>query len=644
MRFRKTQWGGILTVVSMAGLAGAGLAGVTGMSSTRAHAAGLAAVAPPIEITLVSSTRDSDQPLTTEKVSSLDPKEWNAHRRMWVIERKASISELQVGAAPKPGTFGIKGGTVTLGSTAHLRGEGPWFGDLVQFSCGWKPEREPFATREGSRRAAQEATRQWSEILEKKRLRLSVQMQAVQGASESEVREKASQVFQNWLHEAESLWRVQGRESAAAIEWKFYRDTARCGTSEKTPSVNPSGGARSWRERMEPASSQENKKLLARAPARRWNGTFSVRVSFDIGGKVLVGQFLVDTETENSFVSAEWLRSQGIVARWIALNRVPSERVSWGATTLWAKPIEVDSVTISGLKTPLRRFFLMDTGVFGFPENRGACCDGVLGLDFFKHYAVEFVPNGSPALMIYSPTGFSPSESVPWTEMAVDPSGGLVSECEVNPNSPKTEKISGVRWDTGSEIYLSIHRPWQQVARVWRGPFQLSCGNTPLASGIRPAFPTQIGGLGGLSEFFGNKDEPKDTSALKSRYPGVSVGAPLLARGRVIFDLPHGRLWFPGQEFGKQLQENATGLSLKFAFRRGERVLEVTEMRADSRSAELAKSGVKNGTVITHLDEKSVDQMDIWEVSRRLSGDYGTQVGLRWNTPKGGRVAVLTVR
>ena len=116
-------------------------------------------------------------------------------------------------------------------------------------------------------------------------------------------------------------------------------------------------------------------------------------------------------------------------------------------------------------------------------------------------------------------------------------------------------------------------------------------------------------------------------------------------RGNFIFDLPHGRLWFPSSAYQKHVPEiNQSGLELEYSLNNGERTLRVKGIRPRSKaSKQLFKSGLKIGTQITQIDSKPVEEIDLTEVNQRLSGHYGEVVALQWKAGKGLKMAPLNL-
>ncbi|MBI2711306.1 MAG: PDZ domain-containing protein [Bdellovibrio sp.] len=86
-------------------------------------------------------------------------------------------------------------------------------------------------------------------------------------------------------------------------------------------------------------------------------------------------------------------------------------------------------------------------------------------------------------------------------------------------------------------------------------------------------------------------------------------------------------------------------MGVGFKSSRGDRYLEVRQIQPKSPAAKLLKDGLRVGTVITQIDSKDSADLDTWQVIRYLSGDYGSEISLQWETKDGTiKMAPLKVR
>ncbi len=58
-------------------------------------------------------------------------------------------------------------------------------------------------------------------------------------------------------------------------------------------------------------------------------------------------------------------------------------------------------------------------------------------------------------------------------------------------------------------------------------------------------------------------------------------------------------------------------------------------------AATLGKAGLKRGEVITRIDAIPADELDQWDVERRLSGEFGKQVTIEWEAGSSLKLAPL---
>jgi C-terminal processing protease CtpA/Prc len=115
------------------------------------------------------------------------------------------------------------------------------------------------------------------------------------------------------------------------------------------------------------------------------------------------------------------------------------------------------------------------------------------------------------------------------------------------------------------------------------------------------------------------------------------------ASATIVFDLPHGRVWYSPEELAAPDYKNTSGLTLNYTYIKGDRALVVQSIQPKSVASQLEKAGLKKGMVVTEIDELPTLEMDLWEVNRRLAGVYGDTVKLQWQTQKGFQVEPLRV-
>ncbi len=564
--------------------------------------------------------------LTTEKIWAIDPSLRNPHLQRWALGRHTELLGLKT-EARKGKSFGVVGHQVRSASSGYIRGPGPWYRPWEEFDCAAAQANDWFAQSEGAELAVTKAAELWAKLLRSKLPELEVLLSQVRTQSEALALDRGEQVFRTWIAGVENVWRKQSEREARADEWTFYRETARAsGVCRAVPLKAPPPASRMEVVQGEAPSLQ---KLLARAPARLWNGLFSIRANVSFAGRTLNGRFLVDSTAPTSQVSPEWLDSQGIYPAWIYAPGGSVEGVQrsgmWKSERPLARRVRAERVEVSGLVLPLREFLLTETDFFNPPENVGSCCDGVLGLDFLSLYPVEFRSVSPPEVKIWPREGFRGIEGSNWIELSELPSGEIASSCSL----PFWSEIQGVSWDLANPGGLQIHTPWQ-LSRG--GATQLVCGELMVAKDLQPRLvkPPRSGAEGGL---------------LTEKNPGMSMGISVLSHGTFTLDLPHGRMWFAPETLPlREQSQNTSGLRLAFEVQGGERVLRVVSIGSKSPAKNLIRDGLKAGTVITQVDSIPAEDIDLWEVNRRLAGAYGPQVTLQWEAKKGLKNAPIQVR
>jgi hypothetical protein len=580
------------------------------------------------EIPMKVSLQQSQEPLTQEKIWELAPQERNAHLKTWIVTKTLDWRGLDT-VKDSDGRWSPKVQTLEAIGTSYVRGPGPWFRPLTDFSCSAEPN-EDFQTLEGARVAAEAASAAWSDTLSAERDKLSLLLGRISAQDPISAMAQARFVLNVWASSVDSEWRAQGIRKARADEWRSYLSLAKTAGICPRSKGNPAPVASSREARMEqPAVGAAAKNvLLARAPARRWDGLYTIRMTIEVSRRTLVGQFLVDSGAGVSILSPYWLESQGIPSTFVEVYGAKPQRVVWAGGAGFAKRARVDSASISGLPLSQKEFLLLDTELFGPPNEVSSCCDGIIGTDILREHVVEFEAGIPSAVNFWKREGFSLPGWV-WAEVSESSQGDAYSSCSLNGGAKAS--LQGVRWDTGSVAGVEIHTPWKkttQGAKEW----SLSCAGASIISKLRE---------GGVSlEAIGSGE----SGPLSVKVPAATIGVPVLSRGRFALDLPHGRIWFDPKGLANQIPRNQSGLTVEFGFEKGERQLRVREIRAGSPSARLIRQGLKAGSLITRVGDRDAAELDLWEVERHLAGVYGSDVVLAWKTGKDMRMATLATR
>lgn len=580
------------------------------------------AMAAPVsqELEMAASYLFVPEVVDTDRILNLDPEMMNPHHARWVLNRKVELKGFEV---QKRGAhrFGIQIKGIESHALGYLRGDGPWYRPMSEFPCAELPD-DRFGTEEGSRKAVDQAGKKWRDILRSKLSQLATQLHHVSASSPEAALKKGLQVYRLWLRELQNDWQTDGYSEARRVEWSYYRMEANrasiCQSNKKERKAGAAGLP--WSAMMEPhppLSPQLTwERPLARAPARRWDGMFSVRLNIEIGSRVINGQFLIDSDTPKSVISSAWLTGEGILTALIRDMNLPPEPVSVMGESGMAYIASVDRVSMSGSDLDLEEFLIFETDFFIPPETRSTCCDGILGADFLKKYVVQFNPGQSNEVILWSREKFRPVsrlESEPsktgtelvhptWIETHFNSNAKLVSEgCRfIAGQSAWNRKVS---WDTGNDAGLEVFSKTQPAPGTVG---TLQCDQKTLIK--RAQLETRTGM--GPREFFG-------------------AGIGFLARGPFILDLPHGRIWFSKPTLEAPILKNETGLALKYFFEEGDRVLKVVHSDPTYR-------GLRSGDRILRMDSRPAESMDQWEVTQRLSGAFGNEVVLEW-LPKSGK-------
>ncbi len=558
------------------------------------------------------------EPLTTEKIWTLDPGELNPRYQNWVLNREVELLGLE--AVPgAQGKFKIQIQGVGILSRSYIRDESSFYQPMSRFPCtSQSPNVEEqflkgnavFSTPEGVRKAADLSAKLWSELARKARPRLRQVFDQIESERSEEALTLGRRAFQLWLAELELAWRKSAPALARKQEWAFYSQQAHeqnlCRGGKKHTLLPIASPLRP--EVIAPPVSPSPAALLplARAPARLWNGLYSVRLTVRIGTLALNGQFLINSASAQSSWSPYWLEKQGIDPAWVSL---PS---SWRKMTLLQKTApnsiahlaSTDQVELSGQDLPLREFLIQEPPLFGSPESSHSCCDGMLGHDFLRLFVVELRPGPPVEVILWPRYAYQVDE----TKTAIIPilsqsTGELLSSCKISKNSSSAAP-QWVQWKSiqPQELMLSSRSSFSP-------PLQMSCGPVDVASRLAPTFSV--------------KNPPSSSRA--------QVGMALLGRGNWIIDLGHGWIGLNRIGLSRSTFRNRTGVDLRYQLEDQERVLRVKSISGDTPlSRALQKLGIRSGMKILRIKDQSVEDFSQWQLEQLLDDLSNQDFSLSW--------------
>ena len=615
----------------------------TSSLSSSAHAVSL-----PSNITLGAQVQDASEPLTTARIWELDPRELNPHRAHWIVERSVDLRGLV--PVEGPNGFHLKVGTVHSLSRIHVRSPGYGYD---QFSCEKEPD-EWFYNADGARKAGHAAAAAWDAILEDRLARLELLAKKINTSGKNSALAAGRDMLAKWLRENEIEWQVHARLEARAQEWRYYLqqahekgwctpdgkpsvppDPSKGGSSNDKAQLRPKPQIPSVESRMETTPAKLKPELLARLPAQRWNGLYSVRVSLDAAGITVNGHFLIDSGAAVSIVSPEFLKRQGVNPVILETKGLPLQRVSWSGGAGLARWVSVENAKVGVQVLGISNFLLMETELFAPPETVGNCCDGILGADFLRRFAVEFVPAPAKTVLVWPRDGFSKSSDKfgsgpwPWVEVSTAAAGEVTGGCTLTedgtPKEGAQKRLDGARWDTGSDAAVVVHSHWTSVLTEKNRKWTLRCGNLIIASAI----PTAVLQSPSESEVRNAPDSP-----FHRKVPAITLGMDLIGRSGAVFDLANGKLWLAPDGITRPVLVNRTGLVMKFILNSADvRELRVGKILEEGAGPAMKKLGMKPGEIIESIDGIKPETLDTWEVEQRLSGAFGPSVKISWTSP-----------
>lgn len=287
-----------------------------------------------------AQVQDGVGDLTTEKVWSLEPDEFNPHRVRIAIERDLRLVGQK--AVRKGDGFALEPGSLELNVKPH-----------------WRADANRELSNALGRKFAKEAEKAWPEL-----------KKALTGMSSSSapfVLERADRVFLHWKHQLDARWKKLSRTQASL------------------PESVPVPGLSQAPVRLR-AEGELSLQPMARVILKRIPEGWTSRVTLDILGAQLSGVFLIDPEAEQSFVSPGFLDAQGIPKFLQEKVELSTREIRWHYGKSQAAQILVDRLDVGGWAVPIGTLGVMETRLKKFPF------DGVIGAEAFRGAVVEFDP------------------------------------------------------------------------------------------------------------------------------------------------------------------------------------------------------------------------------------------------------------
>ena len=496
--------------------------------------------------------------LETEQVWKFDPRLKNPHRRRWALDRKVKFEDFRILRKLKGKTpsYSISLRGLEMATVLYLRphsSESKWFAPLSKFPCGSHGDENWFSTYEGSKKAGEAAAKVWEKLVTERKSQLELGLSQIQSRSSERADLAGRLVYLKWLKSTEDQWRQRVLLESRPREWKQYTaQVQKMGICKKqrTPASTPP-----WEEIMESPQGKVAKAPLSRLPVKLLNGIFTVRAAIEVGSVELNGRFILDPSAPKSLISPTFLQNQGVNPEWVTLPGRGLESAIWslGQGDKIGRPVQVSGMVLSGLRTSLTRFLMVETQQF---DSTGltVCCDGVLGVDFLKQHAVEFNGGKTPHVNLWARKGFRMAEKTPWAEIYETPESTLVSRCDIYPGKSNDASRAGIgllRWDLGRELNLAVAQPLPKTGRrlASKEGWSLVCGQEKIRSQVwsLPHGVYKKSLENGKTKSFQAIQVHTDLFEKQGadRTPGAAAGADFISGRSLLFDLSHGRVWFP---------------------------------------------------------------------------------------------------
>ena len=535
----------------------------------------LKSIPPFHDLELQSTTVTSPDPLKPEDFASIDPGVTNPHLERWALGRMVELQGLGPRILPQ-GAFGVMATGLDARSVIHLREGGPWYQSLKQFPCSSKGPKPEYSTQEGARALAGGAARVWEDLLVDRKLKLTVELSRIASPSEASALEKARRVFKEWLALTDQEWRERLATDLVPKQWKTYRREAQAsGFCETKATANVSQDV--WPDTWMPLS-QSSPAVVSQSAREAPPQPLFRAPAKRVGGYYTVH---LDVRVGDRSVSGQFLVDPSSPESVIS----PTWLIAQGVQPVWveipeAMPTHVRVKAGDGATGLAKMAFFDDVTTSGFS----------LPVHRFQVFDVSSIFD-------------EPASPEPCCSGVLGQDFLSRYVVEFHPEEPMEMliwKVDGPRW--------SDERLWVELRRV-PAPGQ-PLGVYDFITACSPRI--QALGLPKLCE------SPVDVMR-------NSVGT-------LVFDVPHGKLWFSKKELEAPIYRNRSGLELKYGYLNKNRALLVKSIAKTGAVRELVREGLREGDRILEVDGIPSAQMGIWDVNQRLSGAFGNKVTLKWSS------------
>ena len=386
-------------------------------------------------LTLVQSSEEVGEPLTTQSVWKADSDDKNPHLTHWILERRLGLRGLTASANADSGSksFRVHLDAVLAKTLMHRRS--PL--ELTTQSIPCVAERGGYFNEKGTHWVLQRAKAKWESMVANAMPALELKLEKIRALSEVQALQVADYAFLEWSQSLHSTWDTVTRPRLLQEEWDFYRkelnQKGECPTQKDF-----------WKSRVAQPDSAPVRTLVARAPARLWDRDMTIRVTLHLFDQRLNGVFLVDPTSEISLIHPDFLQRQGIETDWLVTRGILPQSVSFRGDPRMAQPVIVSQTEVGGTPLDHWQYWLTDTEIFSPPQYRAACCDGVIGLDVLRKFAVTFDPSHPAALQFWKRDRFSLGATVQWQPVRIE--SPLAWQKWVWTEKPSTLDLSNGRW------------------------------------------------------------------------------------------------------------------------------------------------------------------------------------------------------
>lgn len=285
-----------------------------------------------------------------------------------------------------------------------------------------------------------------------------------------------------------------------------------------------------------------------------------------------------------------------------------------------------NTLKIGKIKLESKQVYVLQDSVFGLSRHSGTKINGLIGVDFFRDYAIE-INYSNKRITFYEPTLFDTPKG--FTVLPISVEGQKLFVDLVASNADGSHQTVKMLIDTGAELNAwfqtlttqSVHIPQKWIEGT------IGEGLNGIISGKFGQIPEICFGehciINPIVSF---PDSASINGIIGNSKRDGTIGSQLLSRFNIIIDYQNKRFFFkPNENFRKPFSYNVAGIELV----QYSNVLPIFEVLTVWSHSPAERAGIKSGDILTEINGQKTVLMTISEIRKILETPSKRTLDLR---------------